>query len=104
MFDALDDDQKAFYGSEKFFENAVQEARDLVFMVAGDPKLVVDTMEQAVCCRFPFRKYYPGYDTWAFRFLALVPDIVGDFLWGNRNIALGKEKLIPPGVLKQKVN
>ena len=67
-----------------------------------NPELVVDCMELAVLAKFPFRRYYAGYDTWAFRFLALMPDIVGDFLWASKEKMLGQHKVLPPAVIARK--
>jgi hypothetical protein len=72
---SLSADQKEFYGSKQLFVDMYTEAKQLVLMVSakrsqrscrdcardntqvnGDPKLVIDAMEQAVTCRFPFRR------------------------------------------------
>jgi len=102
IWNSLSADQKEFYGSKQLFVDMFTEAKALVKLVNGDPKLVIDAMEQAVTSRFPFRRYYAGYDTFMFRFLAMLPDCAGDFLWAARHYALHTKPVIPIGVRKRK--
>jgi len=102
IWNSLSADQKEFYASKQLFVAMYTEAKALVKLVNGDPKLVVDAMEQAVTCRFPFRRYYAGYDTFAFRFLAMLPDCAADFLWAARHYVLKTSPVVPPGVRKRK--
>lgn len=100
-FDSLSPAQKEFYGGADFFERAFNEARELVGLVGGNPERVVDAMEECVLCKFPPTRRYVGHDTWAFRFLALVPDVVGDFLWSSRHKLLGKKPVLPKAVAER---
>jgi NAD(P)-dependent dehydrogenase (short-subunit alcohol dehydrogenase family) len=98
-FDSLTPAQKEFYGGADFFERAFNEARELVGLVGGNPERVVDAMEECVICKFAPTRRYVGHDTWAFRLLALVPDVVGDWMWASRHKLLGKQPVLPKGVV-----
>ena len=97
-FDSLSPEQKAFYGGPSFFARAFDEARSLVDLVAGDPERVVDAMEELCTCKFVATRRYVGHDTWAFRLLAALPDVVSDALWAARHHALKTKPVLPKAV------
>lgn len=102
-FDALTPEQKTFYGGPSFFARAFDEARGLVDLVAGNPERVVDAMEELCTAKFVATRRYVGHDTWAFRLLAAVPDVVGDALWAARHVAL-KTKPVLPKAVEDRIN
>jgi hypothetical protein len=60
---------------------------------------VIDAMQLAVTQRRPFRRYFAGHDTYAFRLLAALPDCAADWLWDVRHDLLRMPRVVPPGVL-----
>jgi NAD(P)-dependent dehydrogenase (short-subunit alcohol dehydrogenase family) len=101
-FESLTAEQKAFYGGPEFFAKVYDEARDLVNLVAGNPEKVVDAMEELATAKWVATRRYAGHDTWGFRLLSALPDIISDPLWANRYLALGTKPVIPKGVLERR--
>merc|ERR1712000_111749 len=101
IWDSLSPEQKKFYESKQIFITTHEQANFLVKTVNGDPKMVIDAMEQAVTARFPFRRYFAGYDTFAFRFLAMLPDVVSDKLWDARYPLLKMPRVLPAGLAER---
>jgi NAD(P)-dependent dehydrogenase (short-subunit alcohol dehydrogenase family) len=101
-FASLTADQKTFYGGPDYFAKAYDEARGLVNLVGGNPEKVVDAMEELSTAKWVATRRYVGHDTWAFRLLSALPDVIADKMWASRHIVLRTEPVLPKGVLERK--
>jgi hypothetical protein len=59
-------------------------------------------MEELSTAKWVATRRYVGHDTWAFRLLSALPDVIADKMWASRHIVLRTEPVLPKGVLERK--
>eukprot|EP01123_Difflugia_compressa_P012066 TRINITY_DN5032_c1_g2_i2.p1 TRINITY_DN5032_c1_g2~~TRINITY_DN5032_c1_g2_i2.p1 ORF type:complete len:238 (-),score=44.29 TRINITY_DN5032_c1_g2_i2:80-793(-) len=80
-WDSLSSENQQYYGREYVDDIPLTLSR-IVKLVNGNPKFVVDALEQAVVSYWPLTRYTIGSDTITWWVSSIIPSDISDFLWG----------------------
>jgi len=79
-FDSLTKEQQDAYGLE-FVEDSIKRMKEIIEKRGGDPKLVVDAVEESLVAKWPWHRYTVGQDTPVWIFFSFLPGWVCDFFF-----------------------
>ena len=79
VWNSLNNEQKERFGRD-FFIEAEKTGRELIKKFGGDPKQVVDVLEQTIVAKWPHSRYAVGLDSFIWIGLSYFPSFISDAL------------------------